>query len=89
MCSHCNGGNYDSDTEDNMSDLIQTETRFDDAADLISSLRMMQGDASLATGERHPVVYVMGPDGTQFSTATLHIETLSDGSKVAHIILSA
>lgn len=61
--------------------------QFDDAKSLTGTLLMMQGDAELATEDKHAVVYVLGSDGTQFGTAKLYVETLTDGSKVAHIIL--
>jgi hypothetical protein len=69
-------------------------TRFESAVDLADRLSNMQLAAKLEEvgqpkANKRPVVYVLGPDGTQFSTATLEQETLPDGSRVYQIILDA
>jgi hypothetical protein len=76
-----------------ISDWVSTY-RFEEATGLAKALTILQQDASFAQplgqAVRHePVVYVLGPDGTQFSKATLLEETLTDGSKVYHIQLEA
>lgn len=68
------------------------ETRqFTDALEMSEALAGHVTVAQMFKGTERipPVVYVLSEDGTQFSTSRLFEETLTDGSKVYHIVLSA
>jgi hypothetical protein len=69
-------------------------------SELITALATLQGDAKAMRAENPgvgfwsrehapDVVYVIGPDGTQFGSAVLQEETLTDGSVVYHIELQS